>query len=80
MANTGFGQGEEVIVSENPLSKVSINIHIPALQSRGVEIHFSNLKPLLEEHLLTIPAGLSLIYIPLDGCIRTCYRPRQRGW
>ena len=63
--NTRLGQGEEVIVSENPLSDLSINTHIPALQSRGVEVHFSNLKPLLEEHLLAIPAGLSLIHIPL---------------
>ena len=66
VANEGFGQGEEVIVSENPLSDASINIHIPTLQSRGVEVHFSNLKPLLEEHLLAIPAGLSLIHIPLE--------------
>ena len=65
VANQGLGQGEEVNVSENPLSEVSINTHIPTLQSRGVEIHFSNLKPLLEEHLLAIPAGLSLIHIPL---------------
>ena len=65
VANVGFGQGEEVNVSENPLSETSINVHIPALQSRRVEVHFSNLKPLLEEHLLSIPAGLSLIHIPL---------------
>ena len=65
VANVGFGQGEEVNVSENPLSETSINVHIPALQSRGIEVHFSNLKPLLEEHLLSIPAGLSLIHIPL---------------
>ncbi len=65
VANTGFGQGEEVIVSENPLSEVSINTYIPALQSRGVEVHFSNLKPVLEEYLLLLPAGISLIHIPL---------------
>ena len=65
VANTGFGQGEEVIVSENPLSEASINVHIPALQSRGVEIHFSNLKPPLAKYVLSIPRGLSLIHIPL---------------
>ena len=64
--NRGLGQGKAVIVSENPLSETSINVHIPALQGRGVEIHFSNLKPVLEEHLLAIPAGLSLIHIPLE--------------
>ena len=65
VANTGFERGEEVIVSENPLSEASINIHIPVLQSRGVEVHFSNLKPVLEEYLLSLPAGISLIHIPL---------------
>lgn len=65
VANTGFGQGEEIIVSENPLSDVSINTYIPALQDRGVEVHFSNLKPFLEEYLLSLPAGISLIHIPL---------------
>ena len=65
IANLGLGLGEEVNVSENPLSETSINVHIPALQNRGIEVHFSNLKPLLEEHLLSIPAGLSLIHIPL---------------
>lgn len=65
VANRGFGQGEEVSVSENPLSKASIEIHIPALESRGVEVHFSNLKPVLAEYLLALPAGLSLIHIPL---------------
>ena len=79
VANTGFGQGEEVIVSENPLSEASINIHIPALQSRGVEVHFSNLKPLLEEYLLSLPAGINLIHIPLkvravDGVLMSIER------
>ena len=65
VANTGLGRGEGIVVSENPLNEASINVHIPALQSRRVEVHFSNLKPLLEEHLLVIPVGLSLIHIPL---------------
>ena len=65
VANRGLGTGEEISVSENPLNDTSINVHIPALQDRGVEVHFSNLKPLLEEYLLSLPAGLSLIHIPL---------------
>ena len=65
VANSGFGQGEEVNVSENPLSDASIHIHIPALQGRGIEVHFSNLKPVLAEYLLALPAGLSLIHLPL---------------
>ena len=64
-ANSGFGQGEEVNVSENPLNQASIEIHIPALQSRGIEVHFSNLKPALVEYLLSLPAGYNLIHIPL---------------
>ena len=66
VANTGFGQGEEVIVSENPLSEASINVHIPALQDRGVEVHFSNLKPALVEYVLSLPKGFSLIHVPLN--------------
>ena len=65
VANGGLGQGEEVNVSENPLSDTSIYTHIPALQSRGIEVHFSNLKPPLAKYVLSIPTGLSLIHIPL---------------
>ena len=66
VANSGFGRGEKISVSENPLSKASIEIHIPALQSRGVEVLFSKLKSVLSEYLLVLPAGLSLIHIPLE--------------
>ena len=66
VTNSGFGRGEEVNVSENPLSTDSVQIYIPALQGRGVEVHFSNLKPVLAEYLLALPAGLSLIHIPLE--------------
>ena len=66
IANRGLGTGEEINVSENPLNDTSINVHIPALQDRGVEIHFSNLKPVLAEYLLALPKGLSLIHIPLE--------------
>ena len=65
VANRGLGTGEEISVSENPLNDTSINVHIPALQDRGVEVHFSNLKPVLAEYLLALPVGLSLIHIPL---------------
>lgn len=76
VANSGLGLGEEVSVSENPLSDVSVEIHIPALESRGVEVHFANLKPVLEEYLLSLPVGLNLIHIPLkvitvDGLAKT---------
>ena len=45
VANTGLGSGDEVDVRNNPLSAISINTHIPALQSRGVDVRFGALKP-----------------------------------
>ena len=40
VANTGLGSGDEVNLKSNPLSSVSINTHIPALQRRGVTVEF----------------------------------------
>ena len=36
--NTGLGNGDSVDVRENPLSTLSINSHIPVLQSRGINV------------------------------------------
>ena len=41
-ANKGLGTGDEVHVTENPLNHASINDHIPALQSRRVEVYFDD--------------------------------------
>ena len=76
VANTGLGKGDRIDVSENPLNSASINTHIPALQRRGVEVYFENLKPTTPEYLLSIPAGISLIHVPLkvttvDGVPKT---------
>ena len=76
VANAGLGSGDTVSVSENPLNHASINTHIPALQSRGVEVYFDALEPATPEYLLSIPAGISLIHIPLkvtevDGVAQT---------
>ena len=76
VTNTGLGEGDFVEVSENPLSSASINTHIPALQNRGVTVRFENLKPATLEYLLSIPAGISLIHVPLrvtevDGTAQT---------
>ena len=65
VANRGLGAGEVISVSENPLNDASINVHIPTLQDRGVEVHFFDLKPPLEQFLLSLPAGLNLVHIPL---------------
>ena len=65
VANTGLGSGDTVDVSENPLNYQSIHTHIPDLQSRGVEVQFANLKPVILEYTLSIPPGISLIHVPL---------------
>ncbi len=49
IANTGLGSGDRVFVSGNPLSAISINTHIPALQSRGVDVRFGASKPAVEQ-------------------------------
>ena len=38
--NVGLGQGDNVYLTSNPLSETSINTHIPALEARGVNVHF----------------------------------------
>ena len=40
VANMGLGEGDYVDLRGNPLNTTSLNTHIPALQSRGVEISF----------------------------------------
>ena len=74
--NIGLGLGATVNVSENPLNTASINIHIPALEGRGVTVHSDNLKPPAPEYTLSIPAGINLIHVPLkvrevDGTAQT---------
>ena len=49
VTNRGLGRGDLVDVSNNPLSATSINTHIPALQSRWVEVRFGVSKPAVEE-------------------------------
>ena len=36
--NEGFGEGDWVDVSFNPLNEESLNVHIPALEARGVDV------------------------------------------
>ena len=42
VVNTGLGSGDTVNVRGNPLSSVSIQTHIPTLQSRGVTVEFDD--------------------------------------
>ena len=43
VANKGLGGGDTVYVKRNPLSSVSIDTHIPTLQSRGVTVEFDDI-------------------------------------
>ncbi len=45
VANKGLGEGDRIYVNRNPLNAVSIDTHIPALISRGVEVYFDNRTP-----------------------------------
>ena len=40
VANTGLGSGDEVDVRDNPLSLLSLQTHIPALENREVTVEF----------------------------------------
>ena len=42
VANTGLGEGDTVYVQGNVLSYLSIDVHIPILQSRGVRVYFDD--------------------------------------
>ena len=45
VSNTGIDDGDIVDVEDNPLSELSINTHIPALQERGVTIYHGESMP-----------------------------------
>ena len=40
VANTGLGWGNVLVITQNPLSSLSINTHIPTLQQRRVTVSF----------------------------------------
>ena len=54
VANTGLGSGDRVNVRGNFLSALSINTHIPTLQSRGVIVVFDNIVVQPEDHARTV--------------------------
>ena len=45
VSNTGLGSGDSVSLHNNPLSYPSLYTHIPALQTRGVTVSFTNRVP-----------------------------------
>ena len=40
VANTGLGEGDEVILIDNPLNNQALNEQVPALKSRGVTVYY----------------------------------------
>jgi hypothetical protein len=38
--NPGLGEGDDVILVNNPLSEESINVYIPELEARGVTVEY----------------------------------------
>ena len=40
VTNTGVGSGDEVLLNDNPLNRASIEIHVPALENRGVTVEY----------------------------------------
>ena len=63
--NTRLGDGDQINVSENPLNRASIDLYIRVLQIRGATVKMDNLKPTTLEYSLLIPAGISLVHLPL---------------
>ena len=57
VANTGLGEGDRINVNRNPLNAASIDTHIPALRSRGVEVFADNLitAPEVPSQVVDIP-------------------------
>ena len=49
VANTGMDSGDLLDVRNNPLNATSINVHVPALQRRGVDVAFSASKIAVKE-------------------------------
>jgi len=38
--NEGLGVGDTVYIMDNPLSPLSINLYIPLLEGRGVDVYY----------------------------------------
>jgi Leucine-rich repeat (LRR) protein len=45
VSNMGISTGDEVDLRNNPLSPTSVNVHIPALQARGVTVYWDVVAP-----------------------------------
>jgi len=72
--NTGINEGDRIDIGDNPLSVASIEMYIPELESRGVEVAWG---PVIETPVTTTPPPttappqkpISLLYIGIFGAI-----------
>ena len=72
VANTGLGQGDEVLVRINPLDAASLSTHIPALQARGVKVLFDEVlvtvdgePQIYNDNVFVLPVAENLATDPL---------------
>ncbi len=73
VTNAGLDSGDEVDVRGNPLSATSINVHVPALEARGVSISFDETIVFTEPQIyndnvfvLPVTENLAAGNLPLD--------------
>ena len=72
-ANTGLGSGDQVYVKGNPLNAASLNVHVPALQARGVTVSFDDIvfidsPEIYNDNVFVLPVAENLAAgrLPLD--------------
>ena len=72
-ANTGLGSGDRVYVRGNPLNAASLNVHVPALQARGVTVSFDDIvvfdnPEIYNDNVFVLPVAENLAAgrLPLD--------------
>ena len=80
VANTGLGSTDEVDVRGNPLSATSINVHVPALEARGVSVSFDETVVFTEPRIyndnvfvMPVTDNLAAGDLPLDDYAKRFY-------
>ena len=73
--NPGLGDGDRVDIRENPLDRASIEVHVPGLSGRGVDVRFTeilvtadDLPQLFNDNVFVLPVAenLSTDRLPLE--------------
>ena len=80
VANTGLGPRDKVDVRGNPLSATSIDVHVPALEGRGVSVSFDETIVFTEPRIyndnvfvLPVTENLGAGNLPLDEYAKRFY-------